>query len=433
MSEYGFDTKRIHAGYNPKEHFNSVNYPIYQTAAFDLDSVDHARELWTGEASGGIYSRVGNPTVAILEERIRELDGGAAAVAVSSGMTAISFVALLLGQGGGNFVTASSLYGAAQEAFTHFYPKYGITAKFVENRDDISEYEKLIDDNTKAIYLESISNPNIEVYDFEKIAQVAHKHGVPLVIDNTIATPYLFRPFEHGADIIVYSATKGISGHGNTIAGLVVEKGGFTYSKERFPQFHEKSWKIRDLQDQPRTPLEAAPDAPVVLSLKAFYMEFFGANLGSFDAYLALQGISTLSERLSKQVASTKQIVEFLEQQPEVAWVRHPFAKDSKYKELAEKYFPKGAGAILSFGLNGSKEQLKQVVSALKVFSHHVNIGDVRSLVAYPAATTHTELTPDIHKLAGIEQNQLRLSIGLEDVNDLIADLRQALDQVYHN
>lgn len=431
MSEYSFDTKRIHAGYNPKDHFNSVNYPIYQTAAFDLDTVDHARELWTGAVSGGIYTRVGNPTVSILEERIAELDGGVAAIGVSSGMTAISFVVLLLGQGGGNIVSSSSLYGAAQESLTHFFPKYGVTTRFVKNRDDINEYEKLIDEDTKAVYLESISNPNIEIYDFEKIAEVAHRHGVPLVIDNTVATPYLFKPFEHGADIIVYSATKGLSGHGNTIAGLVVEKGGFEYDEKRFPQFHEKSWKMRDLNDNPRSPLEFAPNNPVVASLKVFFMEFFGANLGSFDAYLALQGIATLSERLNKQVSSTQKIVEFLEEQPEIEWVRHPFAKDSKYKELADRYFPKGAGAILSFGLAGSKDQLKEFVSSLKVFSHHVNIGDVRSLIAYPAATTHTELIPEIHKLAGIEQNQLRLSIGLEDVNDLIEDLRQALEKVY--
>ena len=431
MSEYRFDTKRIHAGYDPKEHFNSVNYPIYQTAAFDLDTVDHARELWTGAASGGIYTRVGNPTVAILEQRIVELDGGVAAVAVSSGMTAISFVVLLLGQGGGNIVSASSLYGAAQESLTHFFPKYGVTTKFVEDRDDVSAYEDLIDENTKAIYLETISNPNIEVYDFEKIAEIAHRHGIPLVVDNTVATPYLFKPFEHGADIIVYSATKGLSGHGNTIAGLVVEKGGFTYSKEKFPQFHEKSWKMRDLNDQERSPLEFAPQSPVVASLKVFFMEFFGANLGCFDAYLALQGISTLSERLSKQVASAEKIIEFLEEQPEVEWVRHPHAKGSRYKELAARYFPKGAGAIFSFGLKGTKEQLKQFVSELKVFSHHVNIGDVRSLIAYPAATTHTELLPELRRLAGIEPNLLRLSIGLEDVTDLIEDLAQALHKVY--
>lgn len=431
MSEYRFDTKLIHAGYDPKEHFNSVNYPIYQTAAFDLDTVDHARELWTGAASGGIYTRVGNPTVGILEQRITELDGGSAAVAVSSGMTAISFVVLLLGQGGGNIISTSSLYGAAQESLTHFFPKYGVTTKFVENRDDIAEFEALIDDDTKAIYLETISNPNIEVYDFEKIAELAHKYEIPLVVDNTIATPFLFKPFEHGADIIVYSATKGLSGHGNTIAGLVVEKGDFKYNEKKFPQFYEKSWKMRDLNDNPRTPLEFAPTFPVVASLKIFFMEFFGANLGSFDAYLALQGISTLTERLSKQVKSTEKIIEFLEEQPEIEWVRHPHAKDSKYKELAAKYFPKGAGAILSFGLTGTKDQLKQFVSELKVFSHHVNIGDVRSLVAYPAATTHTELLPEIHKKANIEQNQLRLSIGLEDIDDLIEDLTQALNKVY--
>lgn len=196
------------------------------------------------EENGGIYTRVGNPTVSVLEQRIAELDGGTAAIGVASGMAAITYAILLLGEGGGNIISASSLYGAAQESLTNFFPKFGITTKFVKNREDVNEYEALIDDNTKAIYLESISNPNIEVYDFEAIAKVAHKHGIPVVVDNTIAPPYLFRPFEHGADIIIYSATKGISGHGNTIAGIVVEKGDFVYSKERFPQFHTKSYKM---------------------------------------------------------------------------------------------------------------------------------------------------------------------------------------------
>lgn len=277
--DYHFDTKRIHAGYLSQEHFNSVNVPIYQTAAFDLTDIDRARRLWTGNESGGIYTRVGNPTVGVLEQRIAELDGGSAAIGVASGMAAITYTILLLGEGGGNIISSSSLYGAAQESLTNFFPKFGITAKFVQNREDVQEYESLIDENTKAVYLESVSNPNIEIYDFEAIAQAAHKHGIPVVVDNTIATPYLFQPFKHGADIIVYSATKGISGHGNTIAGLVVEKGDFDYSKERFPQFHKKSYKMRDLDGNPRTPLELAPKSPFVASLRTFYLEFIGGNI----------------------------------------------------------------------------------------------------------------------------------------------------------
>lgn len=428
---YHFDTKRIHAGYSSEDHFHAVNTPIYQTAAFDLGDIDRARRLWTGSENGGIYTRVGNPTVSVLEQRIAELDGGTAAIGVASGMAAITYTVLLLGEGGGNIISASSLYGAAQESLTHFFPKFGITTKFVKNRNDVSEYESLIDENTKAIYLESISNPNIEVYDFEAIAEVAHKHGVPVVVDNTVATPYLFRPFEHGADIIVYSATKGISGHGNTIAGLVVEKGDFVYSKERFPQFHTKSYKMRDLQGNPRTPLELAPTSPFVASLRVFYLEFIGATLGAFDAFLVLQGLSTLSERLEKQIATTKKLVAYLENKKEVEWVRHPFAKGSNYKTLADRYFPNGAGAVFSFGFGGTREQIKTFIESLEIVSYHVNIGDVRTLIANPPETTHGELEPKLHELADIPGNLLRISVGLEDADDLIADLDQAFKKAF--
>lgn len=346
-------------------------------------------------------------------------------------MAAITYAILLLGEGGGNIISASSLYGAAQESLTNFFPKFGITTRFVKNRIDVSEYEALIDENTKAIYLESISNPNIEVYDFEAIAKVAHKHGVPVVVDNTIATPYLFRPFEHGADIIVYSATKGISGHGNTIAGIVVEKGDFTYSKDRFPQFHAKSYKMRDLQGNPRTPLELAPKYPFIASLRTFYLEFIGATLSAFDAFLVLQGLNTLSERLSKQVNTTKRLVGYLENKKEVEWVRHPFAKESKFKELADKYFPNGAGAVFSFGFGGTREQFKTFIESLEVISYHVNIGDVRTLIANPPETTHSELEPKLHELAGIPDNLVRISVGLEDVDDLIWDLEQAFEKAF--
>ncbi len=430
---FNFDTQRIHAGYDSSEHQNSVNVPIYQTAAFDLVDIDRSRRLWTGDEGGGIYSRVGNPTVGVLEERIKELDGGSAAIALSSGMAAITYTLLLLGENGGNIISASSLYGAAQEALTNFFPKFNISAKFVKNRSDINEYESLIDDNTRAIYLESISNPNIEVYDFEAIAEVAHKHNIPVVVDNTIATPYLFNPFKHGADIIVYSATKGISGHGNTIAGLVVESGKFEYTKERFPQFHEKSYKLRDLEGNSRTPLEAAPNAPVITALRSFYLEFIGAELSAFDAYLVLQGLSTISERLSKQVATTQKLVKYLESKPEVTWVRYPYAENSPYKELADKYFKKGPGAVFSFGFGGTREQLKKFISELKVFSYHVNIGDVRSLIVNSPETTHAELDPESHKLADIPAELIRISVGLEDADDLINDLDRAFEAVFNN
>ena len=429
--ENSFSAKAIRAGYDSAEHFNSVNPPIYQTASFDLQDIDRTRRLWTGAEAGGIYSRVGNPTAGILEARIAELEGGKAAVALSSGMAAITYTLLLLGQGGGNIVSGSQLYGAAMLDLIQFLPKYGIEAKFVEDRNNPSAYEKLIDENTKAIYLESISNPNIELYDIDAISEIAHRHGVPVVVDNTVATPYLYRPFEHGADIVVYSATKEINGHGNVIAGLVVEKGDFPFDEKKFPQFYSKEWKLRDLQDNPRSATQFIPGAPVIASLKLFFTEFFGGALGSFESYLVLQGLSTLTVRLDKKIKTTRKIVEYLETRDEVEFVRYPYAKGSRYKELADRDFPLGPGALLSFGFGGTREQEGKFIKALKNFSYHVNIGDVRSLITNPPENTHTELLPEYHKLADIPKNIIRLSIGLEDPEDLIADLDQAFEKAF--
>ena len=431
MSDISFSAKAIRAGYDSSEHFNSVNPPIYQTASFDLQDIDRTRRLWTGAEAGGIYSRVGNPTAAILESRIAELDGGKAAVALSSGMAAITYTLLLLGQGGGNIVAGSSLYGAAQLDLAEFLPKYGINTKFVKDRTNPEAYGELIDENTKAVYLESISNPNIELYDIDAIAKIAHAHGVPVVVDNTVATPYLYRPFEHGADIIVYSATKEINGHGNVIAGLVVEKGDFPFDEKKYPQFYEKSWKMRDLQDNKRSAVEFIPGAPVIASLKIFFTEFFGGALGSFESYLVLQGLSTLSVRLDKKISTVKKVVEFLESRDEVEFVRHPFAKGSEFKALADRDFPKGPGALLSFGFKGTREQEGIFIKSLKNFSYHVNIGDVRSLITNPPENTHTELDPELRDLAGVPDNLIRLSIGLEDPEDLINDLTQAFEKAF--
>ena len=431
MSDISFSAKAIRAGYDSSEHFNSVNPPIYQTASFDLQDIDRTRRLWTGAEAGGIYSRVGNPTAAILESRIAELDGGKAAVALSSGMAAITYTLLLLGQGGGNIVAGSSLYGAAQLDLAEFLPKYGINTKFVKDRTNPEAYGELIDENTKAVYLESISNPNIELYDIDAIAKIAHAHGVPVVVDNTVATPYLYRPFEHGADIIVYSATKEINGHGNVIAGLVVEKGDFPFDEKKYPQFYEKSWKMRDLQDNKRSAVEFIPGAPVIASLKIFFTEFFGGALGSFESYLVLQGLSTLSVRLDKKISTVKKVVEFLESRDEVEFVRHPFAKGSEFKALADRDFPKGPGALLSFGFKGTREQEGIFIKSLKNFSYHVNIGDVRSLITNPPENTHTELDPELRDLAGVPDNLIRLSIGLEDPEDLIDDLTQAFGKAF--
>ncbi|MBQ8087921.1 MAG: O-acetylhomoserine aminocarboxypropyltransferase/cysteine synthase [Clostridia bacterium] len=433
MSEqnYSFETKRIHAGYDPQAHNDSVNVPIYQTASFNFRDIDRAQRILRGVEIASVYSRVTNPTVGALEERLRQLDEGAAAIAFASGMAAITSTLLFLAEGGGNILYASSLYGGTQETLANFLTRFGVQTRAVAARHDPAAYEALIDENTRAVYLESVSNPNAELYDIEAIAEAAHRHGVPLVVDNTVATPYLFQPLKHGADIAVYSLTKGLSGHGSLIGGAVVEKGGFHYDEKRFPQFYAKSYKIRDIHANPRSPIDFAPEFPLVIALRMFYLEFLGAALSPFDAYLALQGMSTLVERLDKQVATTQKLVRHLESRAEVQWVRHPSAQGSPYAALAQRYFPRGAGALFSFGFNGTREQLREFIGALRLFSYHVNLGDVRSLIVNSAETTHGEFPPEVLAQADIPWNLVRVSVGLENADDLIADLDQAFQKAF--
>ncbi len=423
-----FDTLQIRAGYSSKDHNYAVNVPIYQTASFDLGSVERAKSLWAMDELAALYTRVSNPTVFALEDRVNALDGGFAAVAVASGMAAISYTVLALTEGGGNIIAPSALYGGSEDAFSHFLPRFGANFKFVEDRFDPESYESAIDDKTRGIYLESISNPNAELYDIEAIADIAHKHGIPLIIDNTVATPYLFKPFEHGADIIVYSATKGLGGHGNTIGGLILESGSFSYSKEKYPQFYTPSYKIKDRNGNRRSPVDIFPAAPLIGHIRAFYLEFIGAALSPFDAFLLIQGIDTLSERLQKQTRNAEKIAAYLATRDDVEWVSHPSLEDSPYKALAQKYFPNGAGGLLSFGYKGSEEQFDILVQSLKYFSYHVNIGDVRSLIVNSPKTTHAELDDEHLKRAGIAENTVRISAGLEDAEDLISDLERSLN-----
>ena len=426
-----FDTLRIRAGYNSADHNYAVNVPIYQTASFDLGSIERAKSLWSFEEAAGIYTRVGNPTVGVLEERVAALDGAHGAVALASGMAAISYTILALTEGGGNIVASQSLYGGSEDSFSHFFPRFGAHIKFVKDRFDIASFEAEIDEKTRGIYIETISNTNDELYDIEALAELAHKYEIPLIVDNTVATPYLLNPIKHGADIVVYSATKALGGHGNTIAGLVLESGNFTYSREKFPQFYEKSYKIRTRSGEPRSPYEIDNKGTLLIHLRAFYLEFIGAAISPFDAFLILQGIDTISERVNKQVRNAEKIVKYLEQKKEIAWVKHASAENSPFKSLAEKYFPKGAGYLLSFGFTGTEEQLDKFFQHLKYFSYHVNLGDVRSLIVNSPKTTHAELDPDHLKKAGIETNTVRISAGLESADDLIADLEEAFNYVF--
>ncbi len=422
-----FDTLKVRAGYDPKDHQNAIAVPIYQTASFDLGDTARVDRLLSFQEAGWLYTRIGNPTVDVLERRVAALDGGAAAIAVASGMAAISYTLLNLAEGGGRILTTPRLYGGTFDAFQKVLAPLGIGVDLVEDSDKPESFRKALKSNTKAILIESISNPNATVLDIEAIAKVAHDFGIPLVVDNTFATPYLFDAFGHGADLVVYSATKALNGHGNTIGGVIVESGKFNYANGKFPQFQKPTYLLRDRPTNvERSFLEAFPDFPLTVRIRLNYLAYLGAALSPFDAFLILQGIETLSERVGKQVANAERVIKFLETHPQVAWVKHPAAKGNPYAELAKKYLPQGAGGIFTFGFRGSDAQYNKFIDSLKVFSFHANVGDARSLVINSPKTTHGELRPAEQLTADIPPETIRLSIGIEDPRDLIADLRQA-------
>lgn len=426
-----FDTVKVRGGYNPAEHNNAVNVPIYQTAAFEFGSIERGLRLFSYQELGFIYTRIGNPTVAVLEQRIAALDGAKGAVALASGMAAISTTILNLAAGGGRIVASPRLYGGAFDSFTQVYPDFGIHIDFVEDPDDPASYAAAVRPDTKAIFVEMISNPNAVVADIEALAEVAHANGIPLIVDNTFATPYLFRPFEHGADIVIYSATKQLNGHGNVIAGLVLEGSDFNWANGKFPQFERKHYSLRDQDGIERNILEIFPEIPFIARLRSTYLNYFGASLGPFDAYLAILGLETLSERVAKQVANAEKLVRFLESRNEVSWVSHPYAQGSPSADLARRYLPKGAGSVFSFGFNGTEEQIDKFLNAVNIFSLHANVGDARSLVINSPKTTHGELTAEEQKLSGLHPETIRISAGLEDPDDLIADLKQAFEAAF--
>jgi len=426
---YRFDTQRLRAGYEPKNHNYAVSPPIYQTTSFDFRDVEHAKALFGLRELGNLYTRVGNPTTAVLEQRIAALDGAAGAIALASGMAAISYTLLNIAEGGGRILTSPYLYGGSADSFKKVYPKFGIKFDIAKNIENPERLHEEITPDTKAIYVESISNPSGVLLDIDAIAEVAHEHGIPLVVDNTVATPYLYNPIAHGADIVVYSATKGLTGHGNVIAGLVLESGKFNWQTEKFPQFSEKYYTLRDINDNWRSFPEVFPLTPFTGRIRFNYLNYFGAALSPFDAYLVLIGLETLSERIAKQVKNATALAQYLKNHKAVEWVRYPGLEDSPYHELAQRDFKNGTGGILSFGFKGTTEQRESFLNSVKLFHYHVNIGDARSLIVNSPQTTHGELEPEEKLLADIPENLIRISAGLEDIEDLIADLEQAFNK----
>lgn len=431
MESEHFDTLRLHAGYEPADHLQSPIVPIYQTAAFGLGDTQTAAAIAAGTKSDAYtYSRVGNPTVRAFEKRLAVLDGGVDAVAVGSGMAAISYALLNVAEGGGRVLAPTNIYGASLDEFRTLLPKFGIEFDFFDDINDLAAIKSLIQADTKAIYIESVANPSTEVADIEALAQIAHAAGIPLIVDNTFPTPYLCRPFDFGADIDVYSSTKGINGHGNVVSGVIVDHGKFDWHNGKFPQMTESEFILGNEAKQQTASFYSKFGAKAFISrIRMKYLRLFGAVMSPFDAYLALLGVETISERLSKEVQSTKAIATYLTTNSHVEHVYYSgIEADNK---LVKKYFPRGIGAILSFELAGTEQQVAAVLDHVHVFTYLPNVGDVRSLIVNPVKVTHREMPQAIRLKHKLNQKVLRLSIGLEDVNDLIADLDQAIAQAF--
>lgn len=423
-SSLGFDTKQLHAGYNPAAHFRSKAVPIYQTAAFELGGFERCERLFAYEEEGHSYVRFSNPTNDVLESRIAALEGGAAALAMSSGMSAISNTFLNLAQSGDEIAAVKTLYGGSTSLLNKVLPPYGIKANWVEDAGDPDAYRAAITDRTKALYLESLGNPGMNVIDLQEVAKIAHEKGIPLVVDNTFATPYLLRPFEFGADIVCHSATKYLSGHGTVISGLVVEKGGFDWFSGKFPQFEEFYREYTGKIEE-----RSLRNTAFTRRLRIRYLTELGGHLSPMSAFFILQGMETLSLRMQRHADNALKIAAFLEQHPAVLGVSYPSLPSSPFYGLAQKYFPRGSGAILAVRLKGGLPAAKKVLERVRIFDYMVNVGDAKSLIVHPATSTHYGLPREAQENAGVYDDTLRLSVGIEDVNDLIGDLNQALAQ----
>jgi O-acetylhomoserine (thiol)-lyase len=430
MSErkLGFDTLQVHAGQEVDPATNAIAVPIYQTTAFNFNDVEHGANLFALKEAGNIYTRIMNPTSDVFEKRIAALEGGIGALAVGSGMAAVTYAILNIASSGDEIVAASTLYGGTYNLFSVTLPKLGINTVFVDP-DNLENFRNAITDKTKAIFIESIGNPGMNLVDFEAVAEVANEFKIPLIVDNTFGTPYLVRPIEHGAHIVVHSATKFIGGHGTSIGGVIVDSGKFDWEGSgRFPHFTtpDASYNnIRYAQD--------VGAAAFIIKARVQLLRDTGASLSPFNSFLFLQGLETLSLRVERHVSNTKRIVEFLSNHPEVSWVNYPSLTGNKYNALAEKYFPKGAGSIFTFGVRGGVEEGKKFIEGLKIFRHVANVADAKSLVIHPASTTHAQLSEESQRKAGVTPDMVRLSIGIEDPEDLIYDLEQALNKIRVN
>jgi O-acetylhomoserine (thiol)-lyase len=419
-----FETLAIHAGYQPDPTTKAVAVPIYQTTSYAFDSTQHGADLFDLKVPGNIYTRIMNPTNAVLEERVAALEGGVGALALASGMAAVTYAIQTIAQAGDNIVSVSKLYGGTYNLFAHTFPRQGITVKFAPD-DDVAALEALIDENTKAVFCESIGNPAGNIIDIQAVADAAHRHGVPLIVDNTVATPALCRPFEHGADIVVHALTKYMGGHGTTIAGAVVDSGKFPWTehKDRFPMLNEPDPSYHGV-----VYTDAFGPAAFIGRCRVVPLRNTGAALSPFNAFLVLQGIETLALRMERHVENAQIVAEFLQKHDQVSWVQYAGLADHPHHGLAQKYMGGKPASILSFGIKGGNEAGARFIDALNLIVRLVNIGDAKSLACHPASTTHRQLSPEELAAAGVGEDMVRLSIGIEHIDDILADLTQALE-----
>jgi O-acetylhomoserine (thiol)-lyase len=417
------ETLAVHAGYSPDPTTKAVAVPIYQTTSYAFDDTQHAADLFDLKVEGNIYTRIMNPTNAVLEARVAALEGGIGGLALASGQAAITYSLLTIMESGQNLVSSATLYGGTYNLFAHTLPQYGITTRFADHRDPAS-FEKLIDANTRAIYCESVGNPLGNITDFAALADIAHRHGIPLIVDNTVSTPYLCRPFDHGADIVVHSLTKYLGGHGNSIGGLLVDSGNFPWAKhaDKFPRLNTP-----DVSYHGVVFTEALGAAAYIGRARVVPLRNMGAALSPFNAFLILQGIETLAVRMDRICTNALKVAGHLQSHPKVRWVNYAGLPDSPSKPLVDRYMGGRASGILTFGVDGGRDAGARVQDAFKLFTRLVNIGDAKSLACHPASTTHRQLSPAELAKAGVTEDMVRLSIGIEHIADLIEDLDQAL------
>ncbi|SMB98298.1 O-acetylhomoserine sulfhydrylase [Thermanaeromonas toyohensis ToBE] len=419
--QYRFATLAVHAGQTPDPTTGARAVPIYQTTSYVFKNADHAAALFALREPGNIYTRMMNPTTDVFEQRVASLEGGVGALATASGQAAITLAILNITSAGQEIVSATSLYGGTYNLFNITFPKIGIKVRFVDPSDP-ENFRRAITDKTRALYVETIGNPKLDVPDLEAIAGIAHEAGIPLIVDNTFATPYLCRPFEHGADIVVHSATKFIGGHGTSIGGIIVDSGKFNWKNGKFPELVEPDPSYHGVSY-----VEAFGPAAYIVKARTQLLRDLGPALSPFNSFLFLQGLETLHLRMERHSSNALYIAQWLKEHPYVSWVNYPGLPDHPSYPLAKKYLPRGAGAIVTFGIKGGKEAGRRFIDSLKLFSLLANVGDAKSLVIHPASTTHQQLTEEEQLATGVTEDMVRLSIGLEDPEDLVEDLDQAL------